>query len=398
MKPLVLYHGGCYDGFTAAWVAYRALGKIEALPVLYGQPAPDCAGREVYVLDFSYPRAILEAMHASAKKLVVIDHHKSAMKDLEGLSYCIFRDDASGARLTWEYFNLPAIEPYGPVTPPWLVTYTEDRDLWRHKLPYTREINAALRSYEFSFKQWDAFHAIDMQIFLAKDFVAEGCAILRRERQIIDQHLRHVREIKLGPYTFPAVNASVLFSEIAGEVAKGHPFGACYFDRDDGKRQWSLRSDEDGVDVSEVAKHFGGGGHRHAAGFETPNIEIVDIDSLNELVSFIERCAVLEAKVTRLNFLLNTPETENFDKAVPLEAAHQVNRWGSEHDAGKQPEDWFWLLGYLAGKALASVKAGDMEKAKHHCISSAAVLRNWHAHIRSGDSLMRPGIEPPEDS
>lgn len=90
--------------------------------------------------------------------------------------------------------------------------------------------------------------------------------------------------------------------------------------------------------------------------------------------------------------LLNTPEIDDFDLAVPLEAAHQVARWGAEHDSGKNPEDWFWLIGYLAGKALAAFKVGDMEKARHHCISTAAAARNWHAAIRSGASEMRPGL------
>lgn len=93
-----------------------------------------------------------------------------------------------------------------------------------------------------------------------------------------------------------------------------------------------------------------------------------------------------------LKALLNTPEIEDFDKAVPLEAGHQIQRWGAAADAGKSPEDWFWLCGYLAGKALASFKAGDMIKAKHHCVSTSAAMRNWHAHIRSGESVMRPGL------
>ena len=101
-------------------------------------------------------------------------------------------------------------------------------------------------------------------------------------------------------------------------------------------------------------------------------------------------------EVERLSSLLNTPETEDFDKAVPLEAAHQVLRWSADHDAGKNPEDWFWLLGYLAGKALAAAKAGNVEKAKHHTISSAAALRNWHAHLRTGATAMRPGIKEPK--
>ena len=98
------------------------------------------------------------------------------------------------------------------------------------------------------------------------------------------------------------------------------------------------------------------------------------------------------AELDRVRALLNTPETEDFDKGVPLEAAHQVVRWGDDHDAGKDPADWFWLVGYLAGKALAAHISGNTEKAKHHCISTAAVLRNWHAHIRSGETVMRPGI------
>lgn len=100
----------------------------------------------------------------------------------------------------------------------------------------------------------------------------------------------------------------------------------------------------------------------------------------------------LRAENARLTALLNTPETEDFDSAVPLEAAHQIERWSASHDAGKTPPDWFWLIGYLAGKALAAAISGNTEKAKHHCISSAAALRNWHAHIRTGESGMRPGI------
>lgn len=104
------------------------------------------------------------------------------------------------------------------------------------------------------------------------------------------------------------------------------------------------------------------------------------------------RALFAEEECRRLAGLLNTPEVEDFDKAIPLEAAHQAERFGAEHDAGKSAADWFWLVGYLAGKALAASLAGDAIKAKHHCVSTAAALRNWHAHIRSGDSAMRPGL------
>lgn len=88
-----------------------------------------------------------------------------------------------------------------------------------------------------------------------------------------------------------------------------------------------------------------------------------------------------------LRKLIDNPEIEDFAKGVMLEAAHQVNRWGTDHDLQKPPEDWFWTLGYLAGKALSALKSGDMEKFKHHLISSAALLANFHSHACSNKTM-----------
>lgn len=96
-------------------------------------------------------------------------------------------------------------------------------------------------------------------------------------------------------------------------------------------------------------------------------------------------------EIDRLEALLNTPHTADFLEAVRLETAHQVERWGTVRDRAKAPQDWFWLLGYLAGKALRAHMDGDKEKALHHTISSAAVLANWHAHISGAETTFTPG-------
>lgn len=101
----------------------------------------------------------------------------------------------------------------------------------------------------------------------------------------------------------------------------------------------------------------------------------------------------LLAEVERLRSLLNTPETADWFKGVELEAAHQQERWGSAHDAGKTALDWFWLIGYLAQKAAYARIAGDDEKAKHHTISTGAALLNWYRQISGATgATMRPGI------
>ena len=107
-----------------------------------------------------------------------------------------------------------------------------------------------------------------------------------------------------------------------------------------------------------------------------------------------ERGALIE--IARLRGLLNTPETVDFLRGVEIEAGHQRDRWGSDHDAGKTPFDWFWLIGYLAQKAAAAAVHGEADKARHHTISTAAALANWHLALCGADAQMRPGILPPQ--
>lgn len=102
--------------------------------------------------------------------------------------------------------------------------------------------------------------------------------------------------------------------------------------------------------------------------------------------------ADLRADLARLQQLLSRPYVGAWLDEILVEAAHQRERWGAHHDTGKAPEDWFWLVGYLAGKALAAHKAGDAEKAHHHTVSTAAVLAHWAAAISGHENVMRPGI------
>ncbi len=140
--------------------------------------------------------------------------------------------------------------------------YVEDRDLWRWELPASRAVNATIRSYDMTFPTLNRLSFLEPM-----DLVIEGIAILRAQQQVINQHIRHAYEVGLAGYLVPCVNATVHISEIAGALAVGKPFAICWFENAEGKRIFSLRSDENGVDVSRIAKLYGGGGHKHAAGF-----------------------------------------------------------------------------------------------------------------------------------
>jgi oligoribonuclease NrnB/cAMP/cGMP phosphodiesterase (DHH superfamily) len=275
---VVIYHANCWDGFCAAWLFHWVYPHALFLPAQYGDPIPlaQVEGKRVFIVDFSYPLEAMKEIAQQALSLTVLDHHKTAEPILRELQqsmgdrqvWTTFRLDASGGRLAWEYLERYCCEDFDKT--PWLVEYTEDRDLWLHKLPYTREVNAALRSHPLSFDLWDDLALMEDGDESWSNFVGQGEAILRRESQIIQDHLRNAELVELDGHQVLAVNATVLFSDIAGELAKDRPFGIAWFRRQGGIYQYSLRSREGGVDVSKVAQAHGGGGHVQASGFESP--------------------------------------------------------------------------------------------------------------------------------
>lgn len=96
--------------------------------------------------------------------------------------------------------------------------------------------------------------------------------------------------------------------------------------------------------------------------------------SLSELV---DELFVARARVTELEQTINSPHNADWFEGVRIEAAHQMERW-ILYDEKKEDTDWYWTLGYLAGKCLAAMAKGDIEKAKHHTISTGALLLNWY--------------------
>ena len=107
--------------------------------------------------------------------------------------------------------------------------------------------------------------------------------------------------------------------------------------------------------------------------------------------------ACLLRELDGLKRQINTPEIVDFAKAVQIEAAHQRERWGAEHDVGKTDADWFWLIGYIAGKALHG-PGNTPERQLHRIVTIAAVAANWHLYKtgRAKEPSMRPGIETPK--
>lgn len=269
-KLLCIYHGNCDDGFAAAWSVRHAFGEeaVEFYAGQYQRDPPDVTGRQVIMVDFSYKRPVLDAMGRSAQSILILDHHHTAAQDLFGFKepiwgpqainegiWALFDMNRSGAGLTWDFLHINTPRPA-------FIDYIEDRDLWRKALPGGDEFTIALRSHPQDFETWDALVQAGPEAL-----IDEGKSIQRYYRLRVEELKRSAYAATLAGIPLWVTNAPYFAaSEVAGELAEHTGAGACYFEVGKGRWAYSLRS-RNGVDVSEIAKKFGGGGHKSAAGF-----------------------------------------------------------------------------------------------------------------------------------
>lgn len=260
---LCIYHGNCADGFGAAWAVKQAIPEAEFVAGVYQKAPPDVTGKNVLMVDFSYKRPVLLDMASKANSILILDHHKSAAEDLVDLPAnvtAVFDMERSGAMMAWQHF-------FPDLPPPKLIEHIQDRDLWRFNLPGTREVQANVFSYPYDFSVWDRLMASDVELLRS-----EGEAIERKHHKDIAELVKVTkRRMVIGGFDVPVANLPYTLSSDAGHLmAKYEPFSACYWDTPDG-RVFSLRSNDAGQDVSVIAKGYGGGGHRNAAGFQVPH-------------------------------------------------------------------------------------------------------------------------------
>lgn len=262
---VVIYHKRCEDGFGAAYAAWKKFGNTATyIPAGYGDDLVEgLEGKEVYLLDFCYeiPGAI-DHLAQIAKKLVVLDHHKSSEALVLHAPNHVYDASRSGATIAWSYFHPNAKVPR-------LMAYLEDGDLYRYALPETSDVFAYLLVQPYDFEVWDR-----LADGLEQD---PGRSTILAKATIYNEYferLAHVcveaaKKVHFEGYdcyfatTLPSITmrsyvAHQLYMRLPpiALVVTAHPDGFGV----------SIRSDES-VDVSIIAKKYGGGGHPGSSGF-----------------------------------------------------------------------------------------------------------------------------------
>jgi oligoribonuclease NrnB/cAMP/cGMP phosphodiesterase (DHH superfamily) len=268
MTTLCIYHNDA-DGCASAAVVRHAIGEDAIMhEISYGEPTPwkkIAKVKQVIIVDFSLPLQDMRRI-ASERMLTWIDHHKSAMEEVndEAREWAGLRDLSEAACvLTWKYFF-----PHKPV--PRALILIGDRDIWRQEEPDAGAFNEGL--------QQEQTQPNNDQLWkpLLSDSLSAVDSLISKGQPLLDSRLLAMRRF-VSRYGFPVIfeGMRTLAVNRRGDADLGqhirdlgYDIGYCYLEGSQGgKIVTFVTLFSNNVDVSEIAKKYGGGGHEGAAGF-----------------------------------------------------------------------------------------------------------------------------------
>ncbi|WP_087863858.1 DHHA1 domain-containing protein [Comamonas thiooxydans] len=307
LRPLIVYHANCSDGFASAYVAWLRYGNSAEYVALdahiLSEPEglaslPNIEGRDAIFIDLSLPTRTLNVVRKLASSIVVLDHHETSFKcwssrngvcahtveknEAASSGHAAYKlrlaRDKAGVLLAWEHF-------FPGEAIPWLLAYVDDYDRQEFTLDRSKEFNLALLSYQpWSWRQWrglqDAFgvQAAPATGPLVK-FLELG-EILQKSHQVhVDEISKSALKCSISGFSMSgiAVCCPALFAnDVGSQLADQGAFVLCWHGTSDGFIKCSLRSKQ-GVAVNHIAEQFGGGGHAFSAAFRLPMKDFADL-------------------------------------------------------------------------------------------------------------------------
>jgi hypothetical protein len=283
MKTLVIYHSADLDGLCSREIAKRALGDTATyLGWDYGQPVPNLVPYDiVYLIDISLPRA---AMALYARQIIWIDHHKSAIEDMKDIQIGGYRiDGVAACRLAWQWFfgdkkatktdyvERKVVEPYA-------VQLLGEHDIWNHTNPDTLPFQYGMQSDESP--DWKKLFETTNPAGWTVSDMATGKKILDEklvQGRVIAKYLKVTQAQLANEAGYDADFEGLKFRVLNTPQKGSMQFDASIKEHHDGCLRYYWNGETWGcslygvahkkdVDLSVIAKKYGGGGHKSACG------------------------------------------------------------------------------------------------------------------------------------
>jgi oligoribonuclease NrnB/cAMP/cGMP phosphodiesterase (DHH superfamily) len=273
MTKSICFHHNDPDGHASGAIVRYALGDDVLLvesdydKTIIPWEKVEKADR-IIVTDFSFPMDDMLRL-ANGREFVWIDHHKSAMLEFAemGKDWKGIRDvSEAGCVLTWKHFF-----PDKPV--PYPIVLIGDRDIWRWAEADTGAFNESLYNQDHKAENdalWRSLFEEDQATL--KRMIEEGQWLRKINLENVARMMEgRSFEVQFERYNTLAVNA-VGTGDI-GNYGRDREYEIVYCYRDEmqsGVLSTVITLFSNKVDVSVIAKKYGGGGHAGAAGFSFP--------------------------------------------------------------------------------------------------------------------------------
>lgn len=273
------YHNDM-DGFCAGAIVYKAFdGEGDYRMINYNKPFPFDEiepSETIIIVDFSLEtEGDFKRLLQITQDIIWIDHHKTAIekhKNLEGKINGIRLDGISGCELTWQYFFPNSLTPK-------VVRLLGDYDIWAFKYgDDTKRLQAGIRLFNTKPNAPEWIKWLDPNYDPLEEIKVGEIALRYKDNYYASLIESWAFYTTFEGYKVIACNAgsvsSQLFDSVEGDYDIMMPFVF------DGKK-WSisLYTKRD-IDVSEIAKKYGGGGHKQAAGFQCDILPFVRIENI----------------------------------------------------------------------------------------------------------------------
>jgi oligoribonuclease NrnB/cAMP/cGMP phosphodiesterase (DHH superfamily) len=284
MKNIIcIYHSIDLDGFLSAAIVKKKFPDAKLIGWNHGEAIPDVpSNHNVVICDIAFPMEKMDEIATKSESFTWIDHHISSIKKYEEYQKThpvkwttnLARNGAliGACELTWKYFMKTAM--------PQAVKMLGAYDSFRHKgtkdefdiLCFELAAQAEANSPE------TALAFLTMPDRNIEDMIDEGHIIFNYEK------IKAIDAYKQGfPVTFNGKKFIIMNGDRMNVTNYGIDYHKDGYDGSgcfwyDGKIwHFSVYCDNDEIDCSEIAKKYGGGGHRGASGFEPSDKLLLDI-------------------------------------------------------------------------------------------------------------------------
>lgn len=290
----IVSHGPhCLDGMTAAAAVARYYGDAaqvdtrfasnsEVDGVLRSLDLP--AGSDLWITDISWrdpeTDAHLTKLATAGVRVHWIDHHRTALERFGAgevhvpFAERVLSEEFAASRLTYEHLGrhleadgrtVPAFTALAPI-----VAMADDNDRWLHRIPGSRELAWVVRA--LGEDAWPDLLGMDAALTYTPRMAAARARVGAEIARSLEVARKSRVERRVGGVLVVAAVCDGHPSEVADAWGKETPH-AVFALWDAKSLAVSLRRSPDTtVDLSQVARALGGGGHAAAAGCELPDL------------------------------------------------------------------------------------------------------------------------------